>query len=267
MWRLIQLVPIGSSASRYSSLARFSYRRRSSCSAASRSRCFTAGSDTATNVHGCWFAPEGAVAAVRIAFSISSCGTSSGEKWRTDRRVAISSRNSRERRSASSASRRVNSSGTGVYGSFVLTQSTLPAEEVSNLRKSSLDARRAFAQELVHLDSHEEDDRGGVDVRRQHQEDRELAGGGLEVRDVAHEQREDERHDDPRDDDEDRPETDPALGTPMGRREVDEDADGDAEEHEGCAPADDEQEGAERTPAAAPAAGSRDEENRSDDAD
>ena len=33
------------------------------------------GSETTTNVHGCWFAPEGADAAVRMAFSISSRST------------------------------------------------------------------------------------------------------------------------------------------------------------------------------------------------
>ena len=98
MCGLTESVPIGSRADRYSSLARSSYSSFSSCSAASRSFCFTSGSETTTNVHGCWFAPDGAEAAVRIAFSISSRSTGSVEKLRTERRSRISSRNSRERR-------------------------------------------------------------------------------------------------------------------------------------------------------------------------
>ena len=81
MCGLTESVPIGSRADRYSSLARSSYSSFSSCSAASRSFCFTSASETTTNVHGCWFAPDGAEAAVRIAFSISSRSTGSVEKF------------------------------------------------------------------------------------------------------------------------------------------------------------------------------------------
>ena len=57
--------------------------------------------------------PEGAVAAVRSAFSISSNGTGSGEKCRTERRVRISSRNRRERERASPGRSRSKWSATG----------------------------------------------------------------------------------------------------------------------------------------------------------
>jgi hypothetical protein len=49
-------------------------------------RCFRAASATATNVHGCWCAPLGAVPAARIAYSISRRSTGSGEKCRVVRR-------------------------------------------------------------------------------------------------------------------------------------------------------------------------------------
>ena len=38
---------------------------------------------TTTNVHGCWLAPDGAVPAARIAFSISSRGTGSARTLAT----------------------------------------------------------------------------------------------------------------------------------------------------------------------------------------
>ena len=71
-------------------------------------RRFVSASETTTNVHGCWFAPDGAVPATSIAFRISSSGTGSEEKNRTDRRVRMRSRNASERASASSGSRRLN---------------------------------------------------------------------------------------------------------------------------------------------------------------
>ncbi len=41
---------------------------------------FTAGSETTTNFHGCWLAPDGEDAALRSAFSINSGATGSLEK-------------------------------------------------------------------------------------------------------------------------------------------------------------------------------------------
>src|SRR4051794_16166186 len=81
-----------------------------------------------TNVHGCWFAPDGAVPAARMAFSISSGGTGSSEKCRTERRSATRARNSRERRNASSSESRSKLSGAGVY---VLLVSFATAESVA----------------------------------------------------------------------------------------------------------------------------------------
>jgi len=45
-----------------------------------------------TKVHGCWFAPLGASAAARIAFTMSSRGTGSGEKSRIERRLRMVAR-------------------------------------------------------------------------------------------------------------------------------------------------------------------------------
>src|SRR4051794_20495167 len=96
-----------------------------------------------TNVHGCWFAPEGAVPAARIAFSISSRGTGSSEKCRTERRSATRARNSRERRSASSSESRSKLSGAGVYVllvSFATAESvacTVDATSTSSVRRDA----------------------------------------------------------------------------------------------------------------------------------
>jgi hypothetical protein len=76
-------------------------------------------------------APEGAVPAARIAFSISSCGTGSGEKWRTERRSEIACRNARERSRASSSESRVKASGRGVYGA-----ATAPSCQRANQSRS-----------------------------------------------------------------------------------------------------------------------------------
>src|SRR3954471_13033149 len=91
-------------------------------------RAFNCGSEMTTNVHGCWFAPEGAVPAARTAFSISSRGTGSSQKWRTERRCDTRARKSRERRSASSSESRSKLSGAGVY---VLLVSFATAESVA----------------------------------------------------------------------------------------------------------------------------------------
>ena len=63
-----------------------------------------------TKLHGCWFAPDGAVAAVITAFSMIALGTGRSEKSRTVRRRFISARKSRARASISVSLRGENSS-------------------------------------------------------------------------------------------------------------------------------------------------------------
>src|SRR4051794_17841791 len=119
-----------------------------------------------TNVHGCWFAPEGAVPAARIAFSISSRGTGSSEKWRTDRRSATRARNSRERRSASSSESRSKLRGAGVY---VLLVSFATAESVACRLEvtSGSGVRRAALVLEAAVDGERHDHRVGAEALRE----------------------------------------------------------------------------------------------------